>query len=187
MSEFMIHTVESAPEASKDALAELEQNVGFIPNLAATLAGSPVALRSFASVQSNLRNSSLTPVEREVVGLAVSYWNSSEYSMAAHSTFANAQGAPAEAILALRSGEEAPDERLEALRVFTTELLHDRGHVSRQALAAFLQAGYSTENVLEVITQTACTTLANLVANVAETPVDGAFEPQAWTAAVMAN
>jgi uncharacterized peroxidase-related enzyme len=183
----MIHTVESAPEAAKDALTELEQNVGFIPNLAATLAGSPVAMRSFASVQSNLRSSNLTPVEREVVGLAVSFWNSSEYSMAAHSTFAGAHGAPAEVVVALRSGEEVPDERLEALRVFTTELLRERGHVSHSALAAFVQAGYSTESVLEVITQTAYTTLANFVANVAETPVDAAFEPQAWTAAVRAN
>ena len=183
MSEFTIHTMETAPEASKGALVELEQNVGFIPNLAATLAGSPVAMKSFASVQSSLRGSSLTPVEREVVGLAVSYANTCEYSMAAHSTFAAAQGAPAEVVAALRAGSELPDGRLEALRSFTTELLRERGRVSDQAHDTLLRAGYTTENVLEIITQTAYTMLANLVANIAETPVDQAFEPQAWAVA----
>lgn len=182
MSEFTIHTVESAPEASKGALAELEQNVGFIPNLAATLAGSPIALQSFVSVQSTLRRSSLTPIEREAVGLVVSYANSSEYSMAAHSTFAAGQGAPAEVVAALRAGSQLPDERLEALRAFTTELLSRRGRVSSAALGAFLRSGYSSENALEVITQVAYTTLANLVANLTETPVDDAFKPQAWSA-----
>ena len=183
MSEFTIHTVDSAPEASRGALADLEQNVGFIPNLAATLAGSPVAMRSFVSVQSSLRGSSLTPIEREVVGLVVSFANASQYSMAAHSMFATGHGAPTEVVAALRAGSQLPDERLEELRAFTTELLRERGHVSSPAIGAFLRAGYSTENVLEVITQVAYTTLANLVANLAETPVDDAFKPQAWTAA----
>jgi alkylhydroperoxidase family enzyme len=40
-----------------------------------------------------------------------------------------------------------------------------------------LGAGYTHEHVLEVIAQIAYTTFANLVANVARTPVDAAFEP----------
>jgi hypothetical protein len=36
--------------------------------------------------------------------------------------------------------------------------------------------------VLEVIAQVAYTTFANLVANVADTPVDEAFAAQAWRA-----
>jgi hypothetical protein len=49
--------------------------------------------------------------------------------------------------------------------------------------AGLLAAGYAQEHVLEVITQVAYTTFANLVANVARTPVDEAFAPQGWTAA----
>jgi hypothetical protein len=36
--------------------------------------------------------------------------------------------------------------------------------------------------VLEVVTQVAYTTMANLVANVAATPVDAAFEAHTWAA-----
>jgi hypothetical protein len=70
MSEFTIHTSGTAPDASKDVLRTLEQNIGFVPNLAATIAGSPAALQSFVAMQSALRGvSTLTPLEREVVGI----------------------------------------------------------------------------------------------------------------------
>lgn len=179
MSDHTIHTRQSAPEASQQELAGLERNVGFIPNLAGTIAGSPTAIQGFLAMQSSLRRSSLTGVEREVVGLTTSRANSCEYSMAAHSTFALKHGAPAAAVAALRAGDELHDARLEALRAFTNALLSERGHVSD---AQLIEAGFSQENVLEVIAQVAYTTFANLVANVADTPIDEAFAPQAWSA-----
>jgi uncharacterized peroxidase-related enzyme len=182
MSEFTIHTKSSAPQASREELAALERNIGFIPNLAATIAGSPTALAGFVAMQSALRGTSrLTGVEREVVGLTVSYANRCAYSMAAHSAFAHGAGASAPVVEALRSGGELPDARLQALAVFTRDLLEAGGHVSESRLAAFLDAGFTRENALEAITQVAYTTMANLVANVADTPVDAAFESQAWT------
>jgi uncharacterized peroxidase-related enzyme len=182
MSEFTIHTTSSAPEQSREALGALERNIGFIPNLAATIADSPTALRGFVAMQSALRGTSgLTAVEREVVGLSVSYANQSAYSMAAHSTFATGAGASAAVVEALRAGGALPDARLQALGAFTRELLETGGHLSRDRLAAFLAAGFTRENALEVITQVAYTTMANLVANLADTPVDSAFGPQAWT------
>jgi AhpD family alkylhydroperoxidase len=180
MSDYPIHTKHTAPQGSQEHLAGLEKNIGFIPNLAGTIGGSPTAIQGFLAMQSSLRRAGLTPVEREVVGLTTSYANACEYSMAAHSTFALANGAAPEVVAALRAGAELPDARLEALHAFTRELLSERGHVSD---AELLEAGYSQENVLEVVTQVAYTTFANLVANLADTPVDEAFAPQAWSAA----
>ena len=48
---FTIHTLQSAPEASQDALRGLERNIGFIPNLAAAIAGSPTAIGAFVGLQ----------------------------------------------------------------------------------------------------------------------------------------
>lgn len=42
MSQFHIHTIDSAPAESAAALHALEQGLGFIPNLAATMAESPI-------------------------------------------------------------------------------------------------------------------------------------------------
>jgi AhpD family alkylhydroperoxidase len=180
MNEFTIHTPESSPAGSRDTLTQLEQNVGFIPNLAATIAGSPVALEGFVSMQSALRGSSLTPAEREIVGIAVSRENGSAYSMAAHSTFAERVGLAPEEIAALRDGGTLADARHEALHAFTVELLRSRGQV---AAADLLVAGYTPEQVLEVVTQVAYTSMANFAAGVADTPVDAAFEGYAWAAA----
>ncbi len=184
MSEFTIHTTSSAPEESREALEALERNIGFVPNLAAIVAGAPTALRGFVAMQSALRGTSkLSAVEREVVGLIVSHGNRCPYSMAAHSTFAIAAGAGPDVVEALRLGGGLPNERLQALATFTRELLETDGHVPEGALAAFLDSGFTRENALEAITQVAYTTMANLAANLADTPVDGAFESQAWTPA----
>jgi alkylhydroperoxidase family enzyme len=180
MTEFTIHTTSSAPTGSRDALAALERNVGFVPNLAATIAGSPVALQGFVAMQSALRGSGLSALEREVVGVTVSRENSSPYSMAAHSTFASRAGAGEDVLEALRAGSPLPDARLEALHAFALSVLRERGHVDDEAVAAFLAAGYTAESALEVLAQVAYTTLASLAANVARTPVDAAFAPQEW-------
>jgi hypothetical protein len=50
-------------------------------------------------------------------------------------------------------------------------------------LGAFERAGHPAEQALEVVTQIAYTTFANLVANIATTPVDDAFAARAWTPA----
>jgi uncharacterized peroxidase-related enzyme len=183
MTDYTIHTKQSAPQASQEQLAGLEQNIGFIPNLAGTIAGSPTAIEGFLAMQSSLRRSALTGVEREVVGLTTSHANACEYSMAAHSTFALGHGAAADVVAALRAGDELPDARLEALHAFTRELITERGHVSEAEVSALVEAGFGKDDVLDVIAQVAYTTFANLVANVADTPVDEAFAQQAWGAA----
>jgi uncharacterized peroxidase-related enzyme len=180
MTTFTMHTPGSAPEASRAALATLEGNIGFIPNLAAAIAGSPVALGSFVAVQTALRGSALTALEREVVALTVSRASRCPYSMAAHSAFAAGAGAAPDVLAALRAGTGLPDTRLEALRQFAAELVHSRGHVSAGQVDCFRAAGFTAEQALETATQVAYTTLANLIANMAATPVDGAFAGQAW-------
>jgi AhpD family alkylhydroperoxidase len=164
---FTIHTPQSAPEASQDALRGLERNIGFIPNLAAVIAGSPTAIGAFVGLQTSLRGSTLTGLERELVGITVSRHNRCEYSLAAHSTFARAQGADEETLTALLAGEPLPDPRLQALHAFTGELLERRGHAD--------PTGISPGQALEVIAQVAYTTLANYSADVAGTPIDDAF------------
>jgi AhpD family alkylhydroperoxidase len=165
---FTIHTEETAP-----ALASIRERIGFVPNLAAVIAGSPAALECFGGLQRGLRETTLSPLEREVAGIAVSFENDCAYSMAAHSTFAAGAGAEPSVLAALRAGEPLDDPRLEAVRRFAVSLVRDRGHRGDAA-------GLSAEEQLEVATQVAYTTLANLAANLADPPVDEPFAPQAW-------
>jgi len=150
---------------SEAPLRELEQRIGFIPNLAAAIAGSPVAIASFVAQQGALRQTSLTPLEREVVGITVSAENDCEYSLAAHSAFARNAGGSEELVDALRARLPVDDPRLRSLQQLTLSLLRERGHVQPH------------DDALEVIAQIAYTTLANYVANVQRPPIDAAFSP----------
>lgn len=154
-------------DGSRQTLAELERNVGFIPNLAANIAASPTAIAGFVGLQTALRSSTLSGLEREVVGVTVSRFNDCAYSLAAHAKFARMQGGDETLVAALVAGEPLGDERLETLRGFTLALLTERGHTDT--------GGLSPEEALEVIAQVAYTTLANYAADVSGSPIDAAF------------
>ena len=48
MSQFKIHTIESAPEAAQEALKAVQNANGFIPNLIGVLANAPTALETYS-------------------------------------------------------------------------------------------------------------------------------------------
>jgi AhpD family alkylhydroperoxidase len=160
MSTFTIHP------ASSETLSALERNIGFIPNLAAAIGASPTAISGFVGLQTALRGSVLTGLEREIVGVTVSRFNDCEYSLAAHSKFARMNGGDDELVAALVNGSPLADERHEALRSFAVALLEQRGHVSTDL---------EPETALEVIAQVAYTPFANYAADVSGAAIDDAF------------
>jgi uncharacterized peroxidase-related enzyme len=175
MTTFPVHTIESAPEGAADALKAIEGRVGFLPNLVATMATSPTLVTAFADMQATLGRTTLTGLEREVVGLTLSHTNTCDYSLAAHGTFARMRGGSPVLVEALCAGGTLPDARLDALATFARIVVRSRGHVPTAAMDAFLAAGYTSEQALEVVTMLAFTTMANLVANIAGPPIDEAF------------
>lgn len=50
MSQFQIHTIDTAPEAAKEALTAVKNANGFIPNLIGVLANAPTALETYRTV-----------------------------------------------------------------------------------------------------------------------------------------
>lgn len=181
MTDFRIHDLDSAPEGSKPILARLKSEIGFLPNLAASMAESPVLLDGFTSLRRIAAGGSLDPVEREVVALAVSRANRCNYCMAAHSAFARRQGASDVLLRALREGERAGDARHEALRSFAHAVITGRGPLAPETRREFLDAGFTRAQMLDVLAVIAMTALANHAHHVTEAPVDEAFEDQEWS------
>ena len=50
MTDFTIHTIDTAPERARAGLNAAQQKLGFIPNMMAILAESPVALEGYQAV-----------------------------------------------------------------------------------------------------------------------------------------
>lgn len=175
MTTFPVHTIESAPDDAGDVLKAVEGRVGFIPHLAGAMAGSPVLITAFADMQPTLAGATLTGLEREVVALTLSHANTADYPLAAHARFAVMQGATPELVDAVCAGDTLADPRLDALATFTRVMIQTRGHVPTSALDAFVAAGFTPEQALEVVAQLGYTTMANLAANLARPPIDDAF------------
>ncbi len=72
MTDFTIHTKDSAPDASKELLGAAQAEFGFVPNLLGEMADAPSLLKAYWAVREALQSSSLTPQEQQVVALTVS-------------------------------------------------------------------------------------------------------------------
>jgi uncharacterized peroxidase-related enzyme len=182
MTTFAVHTIESAPAASRSSLEGLLEAIGFVPNLAASMAESPSLIEGFTALRSLLGHSTFPPLEREVISLVVSFENACTYCMAAHSTFAQMCGASEEVLESLRVGKAPDDRRLGALATYTRHLLANRGHLAIAAGQPLLDAGFTRAQMLEAILVIAFTTIANYVHNVTKCEIDARFEGQRWAA-----
>lgn len=83
--DFKLHTIETAPEASRKDLVEVKQKFGRVPNFFAVAAESPAAVNAYLSLSNIFRTTGLTPAEQQIVILAASVENKCEYCVAAHS------------------------------------------------------------------------------------------------------
>jgi len=180
MSNFKLNTLETAPEESKEILsAELEKN-GFIPNLYGIMSESPELLKAYKQMQQLFSETSFSQVENNIVWLTVSYHNCCHYCMAIHTMVAKLYKLPDEMIEALRENKPLNDPKLETLRKFTAILVEKRGWATEEEIQEFLNAGYSSKNVLELIIGVGQKILSNYVNHLAHTPIDQQVEEFKW-------
>lgn len=186
MAEFTLHTIETAPESAKPLLEAATAKFGFTPNLLKVLAESPAALKAYMATASAFEETTLSGPEQQVVSLTTSFENGCKYCMAAHSTVAGMIGMPDDVVESLRAGSAISDPKLNALSDFTRATVRNAGVVDSSITDAFLAAGYTTENILEVITGIAQKVISNYTDHFAHHPVDDAFAAKAWTKPVSA-
>lgn len=179
MPDFKVHTVESAPEESRAFLRALQERIGFVPNLAASMAEAPALLETFVTLQALGNKTSLSPVERQVIAVAVGTETGCTYCVAAHSTFALKSGADGAIVDAVRARRPLADPRLDALARFARSIVLRQNDAPQRA-EKLLQAGVSEAQLLEVLVAIALPLLATSVFQVTAAQLDGAFQPQSW-------
>lgn len=181
MTHFKIHTTQSAPTASQALLEDSLHKYGFLPNLHAVLAESPAALQAYLDLTRLFDRTSLTPAERQIVLIAASVENHCTYCVAAHSMIARQMLKVDSAVVdALRQNQSLPDPKLNALAIFARALVKQRGEVAGKALDDFILAGYSQTHVLDVLLGVTMKTLSNYTNHMIDTPLDKAFQSEAW-------
>jgi uncharacterized peroxidase-related enzyme len=172
----------TAPESVKSILQEQKNNFGFLPNMYTHMANAPSVLKMYLNGYRLFREeSSFSSVEQEVLFLTISRENGCDYCVGAHSMIADKMsGVPAHVTEAIRTGSEIDDPRLKALHDFTVVMLDKRGAPAIDDVAAFLSAGFSERQVLEVIVAIAVKTLSNYTNHLAHTALDEVFAGYRW-------
>ena len=176
---FPLHTQESAPDDSKGVLMAMRNKFGFDLNLFGKLATSSKALKTYTGVNEIFARTTFSPLEQQIVLLAVSNYNECGYCVAAHTTASLMQELPEQAIRAAANGLPIEDEKLEALRLFTHNMVAKRAELDRGELDTFLAAGYTPENALEVVVGISLKTLSNYANHLMRTPMDEPFKVNA--------
>ncbi|WP_127115804.1 carboxymuconolactone decarboxylase family protein [Shimia sediminis] len=176
-----LHTPETAPEAARDMLTSSQEKMGgFLPNLYRQMAETPVVLETYFTLQSLFGKTRFTPAEQQLILLTTSVENECRYCVPAHSSGARMAKLDKQAIEAIRTGAEADDSKLQALRAFTEEALKTRGQVSQAALDRFVAAGYEESQAMELLIGLSMKTLSNYFARLVDTPLEDIMARMAW-------
>jgi alkylhydroperoxidase family enzyme len=181
MAYFPIHTLQTAPEASKRALEGLTSAFGFTPNIAGAMSNSSVLIDCLAAVFQNVHAGSFTEAEIQILLLTNAVTNGSEWAVGFHSYLAAEQGVPAGDIEDIRRGMLPAGIRVAALSRLARTLIENRGHLGEDEADAFLAAGYGKDQLLEVIAVVAASTITNYTGSVTRPPLEAPFDKHAWT------
>jgi uncharacterized peroxidase-related enzyme len=161
MTQFQLYTDQTAPPGSAEVLSKVKERYGFIPNLGATIAESPTAFSGLLGLIEAFDRTTFTAPERELVLLAVSVANDCTYCRTVHVGLGRRAGLSREAVTATLESRRLEDPKLNALRDLTVALVQSRGRATEAQVEAFLRAGFSKAQVLEVVMGVALKTFTN--------------------------
>jgi alkylhydroperoxidase family enzyme len=180
MERFPVHTLDSAPEASKSALRDVQTRFGMIPNLAGAMATSPVLIQSFIGIFDKVHGGNFTEPQIQTVLLTDAVTNVSPWAVALHTALALQAGLDPSDVEAMRAGRSPSDARLGALSTVARTLIEKRGRLDDQDTERFISAGFGKDLLLEVITIVAASTVTNYTGNVTNPPLEAMLQPHRW-------
>lgn len=170
MTAFTVPARDEVSPANQALFDALKGQLGFVPNLYATLAYSSNALGTYLTLQS--AKSSINPKSREVVNLVVSQVNACAYCLAAHTAIGKMNAFTDAQIIEIRGGTATFDAKLDALARLTRSIAVNRGHADQAPIDAFFAAGWTRENLVDVMVTIGDKTVSNYLHAVTKVPVD---------------
>ncbi|WP_204344322.1 carboxymuconolactone decarboxylase family protein [Psychroserpens algicola] len=170
MNTFNVPTKENVSPNNQAIFDNLNNALGFVPNLYATYAHSDTALENYLTFAN--AKTSLTAKEKEVVNLAVSQVNECLYCLSAHTAIGKMNGFTEDQILELRAGFSTTDSKFDALAKLAKNITENRGRTTPSVLEDFFNAGYTKGNLIDVISLVGEKTISNYTHNTTQVPVD---------------
>ncbi|MEX2289167.1 MAG: carboxymuconolactone decarboxylase family protein [Mycobacteriales bacterium] len=172
MTRVPVHTVPSAPEASRDTLKALEAQMGKVLNIHGAMAHSPVVLDVYASLQHSIGElGTFDGKTREAIALTVAAVDQCAYCSAAHTAGGKAAGWTEQETLDIRRGTSS-DPKLQALLTVVREQISNVGQVQDASWQAALDAGWSDTELAESTVHVALNYFTNIFNHSVQTDLD---------------
>ncbi len=173
MARIPVHTLDTAPEGSRDGLKALNDRFGRVMNIQAEMAHNPVVLKTYLALKDILHNDGTFDARIEqAIALAVSVVNGCEYCQAAHTLGGEAAGLTREQTIAIRKGSYDFDPKLGALLALAGEEAQERGRVRDETWQAALDAGWTEADLLEAHVHVVANVLTNYFNQLVHTDLD---------------
>lgn len=163
MINFTFHTPENTSGATQELLAGIQKDYGFFPNLFGYMAEAPTTVEAYLALNELVSKTSLTPAQQQVVLLAVSVENDCEFCTVAHRAMGKMKKANEQTLGAVSSRSHINDSQDQALVAFAQAITKSRGRPSDAELQAFLNAGFTKQQIFEVILIVSIKTLSNYI------------------------
>ena len=164
--------IESAPTASQPLLEAMKKQIGVVPNLFRLVANSPAALEGYLGMSGALAKGALPAPTRERIALAVAEINGCNYCLSAHTYLGKNLARLDDAEIAANRAGTSNDPKADAAVRFAAKVTQQRGKVSAEDVLAVKSAGYSEEQIIEIVQHVALNTWTNYINEVARTEID---------------
>lgn len=152
-------------------LTQIHGAFGATPNMFRAVANSTAALKSMWGAFGALGGGVISPKLGEQIAVAVANRNACEYCLAAHTALGRKAGASAEEMSAAQGGQSEDPKTAAALR-FALRLVEARGQVGQADVKAVRDAGFSEEEVVEIVAHVALNLFTNYINVALAVPVD---------------
>lgn len=178
---FTQHSIDSAPEAAREVLGEIESNLKTLPNAVRLYAESPLAVTMHLTGYKIIGElSCLTMTERVAVEMVAGVEHREPYSVAMYSSFGPVMGLSEAQVGAIRDGLPLDDARLEALRSATLALMRSRGALEDDELDTLLKSGLSRQDLFDILQVIARTVFTDYANRLTRPELDGFLESHRW-------
>lgn len=156
---------------AKTVLDDITATFGTTPAMFRAVANSPAALRMLWAGFGALGGGTLGARLGEQVAVLVADRNRCDYCLAAHTALGRKAGVSREDMSEAQAGR-SDDPRTAAALTFAEKLVVDRAQVGDDDMADLRAAGFSDEDVVELVAHVALNLFTNYVNVALDVPVD---------------
>jgi uncharacterized peroxidase-related enzyme len=164
-------TLDQAPESTKPTLEKINGALGRVPNLLSTLGHSPAAMSFYTNGKEALGSGSLGQAFGEQLALAIATRSECGYCTAAHNAIGKMAGLSDEERSA-NIGGKSGDPKVQGAIDFANAIVDGRGFVTDAAFGDVKAAGFSDEEILEILAITMFNLFTNYANHMIETEID---------------